>query len=688
MPIRHAIAPWAARLLGFAILLTCALPGHAQEPTPAVPGGIPQAPTTAGPEEIQQEAPPAESGGVPQGPKLGDVSDGNRSVPVHVIELLDEDGFRIDPLSSNPLPFSPRQTCQPCHDYDAVARGWHFNAADPEVDAGRRGEPWVLVDRVTATQVPLSYRDWPGTARPETFGLSPFFFTERFGRHLNGGLGETDAEASVAQEPLDVYWRWLVSGRAEINCLSCHDLEARHDQSQYEQQMRQQNYRWAAAATSAFATVTGSAKGMPNNYDIYTGNAPDLGGILPPRVEYDESRFNDNATVFIDLSRRVPVQRCYFCHSAKPVAEAPAERWELDEDVHLAAGLSCVDCHRNGLDHQMIRGYEGEDADRTGASVASFSCAGCHVRDDASDDPTSGRLGAPNPAHKGLPPIHFDKLTCTACHSGPIPSLQAQRVKLSRTHALGTFGVQKGDDVVPYIMSPVFVRGDDGKTAPHRLMWPAYWGFLRGEEIEAAPLADVQSVALETILDGATAESPDVISVAAGDWPRFSEAQMVRVLEGLAARHPDRGMPVYIGGGKLFRLESSGEPGADSEITVEEGREAARPYTWPLAHDVRPAEQSLGVRGCDDCHSSGTPFVFGSVTAPLPLEFARGSTLQMTTLQGMDAVYPRAFALSFLFRPLFKYVITICFVALSLVLLLYALKGLDATLKAWSAHGS
>jgi len=42
--------------------------------------------------------------------KLGDVSDGNRSLPVHVIELLDEDGALIDPHASNPLPFSLRQT--------------------------------------------------------------------------------------------------------------------------------------------------------------------------------------------------------------------------------------------------------------------------------------------------------------------------------------------------------------------------------------------------------------------------------------------------------------------------------------------------------------------------------------------------------------------------------------------------
>jgi len=633
------------------------------------------APCTA----AQVERPLGEVDGAPsqgQEPKLGDVNDGSRSPAVHLIELFDEDGARIDPGAANPLPFSPRQTCLPCHDYAAVGSGWHFNAADPNAPAGRRGEPWVLVDRATATQVPLSLRGWPGTAKPEEFGLSPFLFTETFGRHLNGGgISETESD-----EPLDIYWRWRVSGPAEINCLSCHDTEAGHDQAEYARQMGQQNYRWAAAATSGFASVVGSARGMPDNYDIYAGSAPDLGQVVPPGIAYDESRFNDERKVLLGLSRDIPAERCYFCHSAKAIGETPVERWEADEDVHLTAGLTCVDCHRNGLDHLMTRGYEWEGRDRNEASVASLSCAGCHIGDDEADVPTSGRHGAPAPAHKGLPTIHFDKLSCTACHSGPRPAQQAQRVKLSRTHALGTHQVHRGDDVVPYIMSPVYVRDDDGKIAPHRLMWPAYWGFERDGDIEPAPLADVRAIALATVLEEATEDSPNVVRLSTGDWPQFSESQMIRILGELATLHPDRGTPVYIGGGKLFRA-------AGSAVAIEEAHPAAQPYTWAFAHDVRPAQQSLGVRGCDDCHSTGAPFAFGTVTAPLPLEFAAGSTLSMESLQDTGAAYSRAFALSFLFRPLFKYLITICCIVLMLLLLLYSLKGLESMLESWSSGG-
>ncbi len=631
-------------------------------------------------EEAQESTPTAPA--TPQ-PKLGDVADGSRADHVHILDLRDETGSLIRLDDPVPQPFSPKQTCQECHDYDLISDGWHFNAADPQVGAGRRGEPWVLVDPISATQVPLSYRDWPGALNPEELGLSPFLFTETFGRHLAGaGVSEEESD-----EPLDIYLRWLVSGRAEANCLGCHDREAGHDQAEYDRQMRQQNFRWAAAATSAFTTVTGSAKAMPDNYDIYSGGPLDLSGAPPPSVEYDKSRFNRQGKVLFEVPRRGPEERCYFCHSSATISEAREERWQADQDVHMAAGLTCVDCHRNGLDHLIIRGYEWEAEERGDSSVAAFSCAGCHIGDQESATPGNGGMGAPYPAHRGLPVSHFETLACTACHSGPWPSETAQRVKLSRTHALGTHGVKKGDFVAPYVLSPVYVRDDDGKIAPHRLIWPAYWGFMQGEAnesalpIEPAPLEDVRTAALAAVLADEPEGGPNVARIQAGSWPLFSEAQMKRILEDLAGRFPEMGTPVDVGGGKVFSLVGSG-------LSAEEDHPAARPYSWALAHDVRPAERSLGIRGCDDCHALGAPFSFGTVLAPVPFEFADGAAIRMTSLQGMNAVYPRVFALSFLFRPLVKYTIFVCCMIMLLVILFYALRSLEVVLHTGSSDGS
>ncbi len=199
-----------------------------------------------------------------QDAKLGDVSDGNRSIPVHLINLYDEEGSLIRPGDEPVLPFSTKQTCLPCHDYRKISSGWHFNAANPDVPAGRRGEPWILVDQRTATQIPLSYRPWPGTYRPEQVGLQPMRFIQMFGRHTpGGGVGEDEA----LQTP-EFFMRWLVSGKLEINCLSCHNADPAHDQAEYANQIAHQNFRWAASASSGLASVRGSAEKMPDNYTI------------------------------------------------------------------------------------------------------------------------------------------------------------------------------------------------------------------------------------------------------------------------------------------------------------------------------------------------------------------------------------------------------------------------------------
>jgi hypothetical protein len=87
-------------------------------------------------------------------------------------------------------------------------------------------------------------------------------------------------------------------------------------------------------------------------------------------------------------------------------------------------------------------------------------------------------MGAPKPQHKGIPLVHFEKLACTACHCGPWPKEQAGLVKTSRAHALGTTYAQKADKALPHIIYPVFARQEDGKIAPHKMIWPAFWGTL------------------------------------------------------------------------------------------------------------------------------------------------------------------------------------------------------------------
>jgi hypothetical protein len=116
------------------------------------------------------------------------INSGGKAPFVHNVNLYDKEGVIITPGKST-NPYSPAATCGKCHDVEKVSHGWHFNAPDAKVDAGRKGEAWILTDELTRTQIPISSRNWPGTFKPEALGLKPIQFTETFAHHMPGGGG-------------------------------------------------------------------------------------------------------------------------------------------------------------------------------------------------------------------------------------------------------------------------------------------------------------------------------------------------------------------------------------------------------------------------------------------------------------------------------------------------------------------
>lgn len=543
---------------------------------------------------------------------LGDVSDGSRAIPVHIIPLLNEEGEKISPQDSPLLPFSTRRTCGTCHSYNVIAKGWHFNAPDPNVSPGRPAQPWVFVDTLTATQIPLSHRPWPGTFRPEQLGLTTRSFLRLFGRHIPGG-GAGEQESTNPDEIA----REFISGKLEINCMSCHDADPAHNQAEYAVQTTRENFRWAAAATCGFASVSGSAKKMPDDYDPLMPRVLDDPKLIPPSITYRENTFDKKGMVFFNIVREVPAERCYFCHSNMYLVNRDTEKWQSDEDVHLAAGLTCVDCHRNGIDHNITRGYEGEEIVSKNPLVAISSCQGCHLGEKSLSTPTAGRLGAPVPTHPGIPPVHFDKLTCTACHSGPWPGQKTYLTKTSRAHRLGTLTADKSPDVLPHILSPVFARQqeNDSKIAPYKLIWPAFWGVLKDQNVTPIDIEIVRQTVGETF---AREKLP-----VSGGWLSLTTEHIAEALKKLSSEKSVEGRPVYIAGGGLYYLDDAGK------LCQQENHPAAKPCLWPIAHDVRPAAQALGVRRCEDCHSLEAPFFFGKVWVDSPVQGKGGVFREM-----------------------------------------------------------
>jgi hypothetical protein len=615
-------------------------------------------------------------------PLLGDESDGSRSTFVHAIPLFPENsnrekGKQIKADTKNPLPFSTKFTCGDCHNYDLVKMGWHFNAVDSNVPAGRPGEPWIYFDSKLCTQIPLSYRTWPGTYKPEQVGFSDFQFTTIFGRHMPGG-GPGELKAAPGPDAMREY----ISGKLEINCLACHNAHYGEDMggvNGYSVQVSaNQNFRWAAAGASEIAELTGSAAQMTGLYDPFIFD-PDIKD--PPKMTYEKEAFNSKDEVLFDIVREVPNERCYYCHSnLYETSNEKTEKWTQDEDVHIAAGLKCVDCHRGGIEHNITKGYPGEESFSDNPMAPVTTCEGCHLPKE-NEIPEAGRFGAPIPKHAGIPTVHFDKLTCTACHSGPWPREETIYTKTSRAHKLGTPNVRKEADTLPHIFSPVLAKerpvisesaGEtyttiDGKLAPHKILWPSFWAVLDSNSVKPIEIS---------VVDGVIRPMFDKLDLTYREgWPQLTTETLTNALSVLSKKINAKA--AYVSAGKLYSLDDSGQ------LTGQENP-AAEPYLWPVAHNVRPAAQSLGVRYCTDCHETKGAFFFGKVKVDSPVADEWLSTRKMIEFEGADPTYTKAFAFSFVFRPWMK---IICFASsfiIAGVLLLYALRALLSVAKIFS----
>ncbi len=589
----------------------------------------------------------------------------SRAPTVHRIRLYSDLDEPIAQGDDEPL--SMKVTCGKCHDYAAVRQGFHFNAFDEGVPAGRPAQPWVLVDRETGSWIPVTARPWAGAFRPAEAGLSPWDFLMAFGRHLpGGGIGE-----ERTGETIDPQARWFVAGDLEINCQACHSGAPDQDQAEWALQLRRQNLRWAATAASGLAVVEGSVRSLPDTYDPLNPDALlDDPKARPPSVKYDAASFGPTGLVLFPIPKRPEAQRCYACHTNREVGPNAPETHQIDRDVHMKAGLTCTDCHRHGLDHKIARGYERDPGLEGVPRRASLTCRGCHLGAGAADaGPAAleGRLGAPVPQHVGLPTVHFEKLSCTACHSGPYPAAQAGRVQTARIHGLGLRGKAHPDDQPPFVYEPVFLPDDAGAIRPYRATWPAFWA----READDGTLALIPPDEVSRIAGKALKPEPE--------QPPLASEAIVAALAALAQADPEAGAPAYVAAGKVHRAESRG-------TLVSEASDAAGPYAWPLAHDVRPAAQSLGSGGCSDCHTLDAPIFFGTVEVEGPADLGP-TTLVMHDLQGQGPLALKAWALSFMGRPYFKIAGFAISAVLTALLLLYALMGLGAAAR-WLASKS
>ncbi len=366
--------------------------------------------------------------------------------------LRDELGQTINPVTGENAdqPYSPKQTCGACHDYARITQGYHFTqgAGEEPTLALRERVQWAstpgLYGGSWCSPAPLYCYLSPKTnTSARTIDLTSFsLIAGSCGDcHPGGGPAEYDREGkrydtwmadpasgltSGGDNGFDGDYfkaRWSESGVMEADCLICHQPE--YSMAERNRQKAALNLRWAATAGAGLAIVAGSMKDGK-----------------PVEVAYDVSRFADDGTVRLGSSPKTSLHlvreprntACMQCHE-QPGWKKRGADYRSQGDVHLAAGLRCIDCHPAGssASDERISGYEehqigkGDDPGglvRDDLDNTMVACASCH---------TTGNLGAPTPAHEGLPAPHLKRISCQACH---IPQRRVEAVMVQASDVL------------------------------------------------------------------------------------------------------------------------------------------------------------------------------------------------------------------------------------------------------------
>jgi hypothetical protein len=267
------------------------------------------------------------------------------------------------------------------------------------------------------------------------------------------------------------------------------------------------------------------------------------------------------------------------------------------------------------------------------------------------------------------------------------------------------------------------------KYTPHRLMWPSYWAAIQDGQVTALNPEEVYEIVRRPLRTREFTEDladvsrelnlskrkelmgEDRARAKPEDWTEEEQAiiaeaeavlrekqvheNMHAALQAIEEAYPGT-QAVYISGGEGFVRAAEEETSQDGEQQAEdqvgaEGEDAgpkivklepellgqaAAPYAWPMAHNVRPAQQSLGVTGCLECHSDGA-LIFQTEVQPVGLlPDQQTVAAKAHELQDADMVRLTTWNQLFAGRSLFKIaglaalglagLITVCAMAINL----------------------
>jgi len=569
--------------------------------------------------------------------------------------LRDEAGNVIDPVKgiNDDAPYSPRQTCgtSGCHDYKKITEGFHFTQGKGEqvpaamtaryawvTSPGNYGGNWCSPAPLYRQLAPKK------NASARTIDMTSFdFVTATCGTcHPGGGPMEFDRDgkrydlwmrdpasgfASGGDNGLDGDYykaRWSETGVIEADCLLCHMPE--YDFKRRNAQLTNLNFRWAATEGADFGAVSGKVAANEQ-----------------PTVAYDKTRFDAEGNVILHIAPEPRNETCLNCHF-KPDWKKRGAAYSTRTDVHMMAGLRCVDCHAAGSKatdprvrgkevHQFGKGDDPSGWVRNDLDNTVRSCESCHI---------DGWRNAPRARHNWLPPLHLDVLSCQACHI-PTRAVKSALVQASDVfnpapritpppkhiwtfydqemnfwNHYGELDLFTGKDEPTDVTRPTLVRYK-GKIYPANRVHSAWVGY----EEEGKPglnqifMKDFFQMWTQHRADPAT-KYPDLGKITDDNHDGIIEVNRPEEIDALlgatkayliATGFPMDGKRlVWVSDSRAYysSVESRELPREPHEAT-------AYASVYKFSHDIAPARAAYGSGGCTDCHRIDSPFFAAAV---------------------------------------------------------------------------
>ncbi len=564
--------------------------------------------------------------------------------------LYDENGTLIDPMKgiNADKPFSPKQTCGKCHDYEKITMGFHFQQGKDETAEG------TFADRYQWATTPGNYGgNWCSPAplynylskkensSAKKMDMTSFtFITNGCGTcHPGGGSMEYDRHGNRYDKYMvekgytsggtnnfdgDYFQaHWNRSGIIEGDCNLCHLPE--YDYKERNRHLAIWNFRWMATAGSGLAKVSGSIK---DTSDV--------------KVEYDKSKFSSDGKVSMHLVREPRNESCLNCHSKAQWKKRGAS-FTANTDVHIAKGVKCVDCHVSGSMasdprikgkevHQFGKGDDPSGNVRNDLDNTMRTCTDCH---------STGYLNAPIAKHSWLPSFHLDKISCQACHI-PERKVKSALVQASDVYNPGvkisppakyvwTFYDQnmnywnhygeltqftaKDQPSDPFTPQYARYKGQIFPVNAVNSSWPAIYS--EGEEgLHQPKMKDIFTMWTAHRKDKVKYPELDLIKDNNNDSiPEINKPEEIDAfINSITAFMNDNGYElgkrkiVWVNNDRMYLS------GNDYKILDKEKWESS-PYAsvYKYNHDVFPAKAGLGINGCTDCHSTSSKMLFGKV---------------------------------------------------------------------------